>query len=369
MKHLKPCLAALLLCSFSLHARLAGDESKRKVIIDDDGFGLMHLMLLGDQSTEVLGITSVTGNTWSNRVTAYALRGVELAGRPEIPVFTGSLHPLLNTEAETERWEALYGKLTWKGVWMREWVEETIQAAPPYYGPNDPIEIEWGLPKLEPADEIAALFMIRMVRQHPGEVSIIAGGPLTNLALAQRLDPEFASLAKELVYMGGSFNPKQALENQVAAEFAREFANSPRREFNIRLDPEAAKITSRAPWRKITVVPVDPSTGTQLTPALMERIAAGAPTALAENLRSWPTGFPLWDEIAAGVWLDPSIATTSETLFVDYNTTFGPSYGDTLSWSPGYEPGLGEQKANVILSVDASKLETLIAKAVASLAP
>lgn len=356
-------LAAILLA----HAPVFSDTTKRKVIIDDDGFSLMHLMLMGHPSSEVLGITSVTGNTWSNRVSAYALRGIELAGQPEIPVFTGALHPLLNTEAETERWELLYGKLTWKGVWMKEWVEETIQEAPPYYGPNDPIEIEWGLSKLSPSPEIAALFMIRMVRKYPGEVSIVAGGPLTNLALAQRLDPEFASLAKELVYMGASFNPRQVLQNQVAAEFAREFANSPRREFNIRLDPEAARITARAPWRKITIVPIDPSTGTQLTPSLIKRIAKEAPAELADALRTWPTGFPLWDEIAAGVWLDPSITINSESLYVDYNTTFGPSYGDTLSWSPGYEPKLGEQKATVILSVDAPRLETLITNSVANL--
>ena len=48
--------------------------------------------------------------------------------------------------------------------------------------------------------------------------------------------------------MGASFNPQQVIDNQVAADFAREFANSPRREFNIRLDPEAASIVSRSPW-------------------------------------------------------------------------------------------------------------------------
>ncbi len=96
---------------------------------------------------------------------------------------------------------------------------------------------------------------------------------MTNLALAQRLDPQFASLARELIYMGGSFNPRQVLDNQSAAEFAREFANTPRREFNMRFDPEAASIMSRSPWRKITVVPVDPSTATQLTADLLARLA------------------------------------------------------------------------------------------------
>lgn len=347
---------------------LSAAAGKRKVIINDDGFGLMHLALLGSEEVEVLGLTTVSGNTWANRVTAYNLVGLEAAGRTDVPVVPGALHPLVNTELETERWETRYGRLTWKGAWMKEWVEETAQALPRYYGPNDPVEISWGLPRTVPADDIAANFMIRMVRKYPGQVTIIEGGPMTNLALAQRLDPEFASLAQELVYMGGSFNPRQTLDNPIAADFAREFANSPRREFNIRFDPEAARIVSRSPWRKITVVPVDPSTATQLTPELMAKIEAVAPPALAELLEAWPTGFPLWDEIAAAVWLDPSTVKKGEKLFVDYSTDPGAAYGDTLSWRPHYEPGLGEQLADVVLEVDREALETLLIETVSGLA-
>ncbi|GAB5561807.1 MAG: nucleoside hydrolase [Synoicihabitans sp.] len=340
----------------------------RKVLINDDGFGLMHLALLGSENVEVVGMTSVSGNTWANRVTAFNLRGLEVAGRTEVPVAAGALFPLVNTELETERWESLYGRLTWKGAWMKQWVEETAQALPVYYGPHDPVEIPWGHPELEPIDEIAANFMIRMVRKYPGQVTIIEGGPMTNLALAQRLDPEFASLAQELVYMGGSFNPRQTLDNPVAADFAREFANSPRREFNIRFDPEAAKIVSRSPWRKITVVPVDPSTSTQLTGELLAKLKAVSPPELAELLSTWPAGFPLWDEIAAAVWLDPTLVVKKESLFVDYSTAPGAGYGDTLSWRPHYEPGLGERLAEVILEIDRVALEALLIKSVGGLA-
>ena len=65
-------------------------------------------------------------------------------------------------------------------------------------------------------------------------------------ALAQRLDPEFASLVKELVIMGGSLAPRQVLEGKSASDFAREFVNTPRREFNIRFDPEAASMAAPA---------------------------------------------------------------------------------------------------------------------------
>ena len=358
---------ALKMLLFLIFFTQYSEAQKRKVIIDDDSFSLMHLMLLGADDVEVLGIASVTGNSWSGRIVPHVLRGLELIDRPNIPVVKGATYPLLNTEAQTKLWEALYGRRTWKGVWMKEWVEPTIQSLPEHYDVNAPVDVSWGNPTIEADLRIAANFLIEMVRTYPGEISIIAGGPLTNLALAQRLDPEFASLAKELVYMGSSFNPQQVIDNQAATDFAREFATSPRREFNIRLDPEAASITSRSPWPKITIIPVDPSTGTQLTAELLNRAAHAAPKEMGKVLASWEPGFPLWDEIAAAVWLDPSLIVEKERLYVDYNTQFGPSYGDTLSWREHYQPNLGEQPATVIRKVDRLGLEALLIEKLANL--
>lgn len=349
------CLA--LVAVTAAHAQ----EGKRKVIIDDEGFSLMHIMLLQAPDVEVVGITSVSGNVWANRATAFQLRGLEQMGRTDIPVVQGATYPLVNSEKATDRWETLYGKLTWRGAWMKTWVEPTTQSTPPYFGPDDPPTLAWGNPTTKPADEIAANFMIRMVHKYPGEITIVEGGPMTNLALAQRLDPQFASLAKELVYMGGSFNPHQVLDNKYAADFAREFANSPRREFNIRFDPEAASIVSRSPWKKIIVVPVDPSTATQLTADLLAKASKAATNpGIKELIAHFEPGFPLWDEIAAAVWIDPSLVTEWDTLYVDYDTQFGAAYGDTLSWRELYQPGLGEQKAQVIRAVDPKKLDALI---------
>jgi len=358
-------LACLLAMMVGTPAQAA--EAKRKVIIDDEGFSLMHMMLLEADDVEVLGLTTVSGNVWANRATAYALRGLEIIGRTDVPVVQGATYPLLNSEAQTARWETIYGKLTWKGAWMKQWAEPTAQSTPKYYGPNDPVDdLPWGVPKTKARDEIAANFMIRMVHKYPGQVTIIEGGPMTNLALAQRLDPEFASLARELVYMGGSLNPHQVLDNRSAAEFAREYANSPRREFNIRFDPESASIVARSPWKKITVVPVDPSTATQLTPELLNRLARVARPDIGAALAKWEPGFPLWDEIAAAVWLDPTLVTEHDSLFIDFNTQFGASYGDMLSWRAGYEPSLGEQKADVVRSIDPRRMEALMVKLIAN---
>lgn len=335
-------------------------QAPQKVIIDDEGFSLMHMMLLDSPAVEVVAVTSVSGNWWAPRAAAFQLRGLEIMGRTDVPVAQGAIYPLLNTEKATERWEALFGKLTWKGAWMKQWVEPTVQSTPPYYGPHDLSNLPWGAPKTRVTSTMAALTMIELVHKYPGQITIVEGGPMTNLALAQRLDPEFASLAKGLVYMGGSFNPHRVLDDQSAREFEREYANTPRREFNIRFDPEAASIVSRAPWQHITVVPADPSTATQLTPALLARAIKAATPEVGKLLGTLEPGFPMWDEIAAAVLLDPSIATEQEQLYVDYDTQFGATYGDTLSWREHYQPGLGEQKATVVRAIDPRKLEDMI---------
>jgi inosine-uridine nucleoside N-ribohydrolase len=349
----------LALVAIALGAAHAHGAQARKVILDDDGFSIAQWMIIQAPDTEVLGITTVTGNCWVKECVAHALRGLELVGRTDVPALAGATFPLVNTEKTTELWEALYGKLIWKGAWMKKWVESTVQSPPQYHAPDVVPDLPEGNPTTQASSEMAAMFMIRKVHEFPGQVSIIATGPLTNLALAQRLDPQFAQLAKELVYMGGSLNPQQKLPGVSAEQFAREYVNSPRREFNIRFDPEAASITLRAPWKKIVMVPVDPSTATELRADLLRRMSAGD-SPLAKVLRQREAGFPLWDEIASAIWLDPKLIARSESLFVDVNTQFGAGYGDMLSWSAGYEPGLGEQRETVVREVDVRGLEKLM---------
>lgn len=355
-------MRALLALLCLLSAGTATAELRRVIVDDDlDGFHAAPLMLLQAPDVEVLGISIVSGNAWRDEEVAHARRLLEIAGRPQVPVLPGAVYPLLNSEAATLRWEALHGRLVWKGAWTREWVEhDTVQSSPRYHAPDVVPALALGNPSVVPASaEIAASFLIRKVREFPGQVSIIATGPLSNLALAQRLDPEFASLARELVYMGGSLNPRQQLDSVSARQFAREFVNTPRREFNIRWDPEAARIVARAPWRKIVMVPVDPSTATELRPELLRRIGS-AGTPIARALQRHEPGFPLWDELAVAVWLQPALIRESRALYVDFDTGAGAGYGDTLSWSAGYQPGLGEREQQVVTGVDVAGVERLM---------
>jgi purine nucleosidase len=184
---------------------------KIKVIVDQDARGPATtdmqsiLIFLQSDKFDVLGITIVTGDQWVKEETQRTLRLLEIAGRTDVPVIAGAEFPLLNTKEETERWEALYGKLRYKGCWSD--FSKRPDSTPPafragYHEPDVVPPLVEGEPHIKALDEDAAHFIVRTVHKYPGEVVIWAGGPLTNIALALRLDPQVATLAKSLVLMG-----------------------------------------------------------------------------------------------------------------------------------------------------------------------
>jgi purine nucleosidase len=189
---------------------------------------------------------------------------------------------------------------------------------------------------MKPAEEDAAHFIIRMVHKYPHEVTIYAGGPFTDLAQAISIDPRVPELAQELVVMGGSLAPEVPL--------ARATAN--RREFNFWWDPEATHIVLTSAWKKVTVTPVDISIKTRLSRGMIEEIGR-ARTPVAQYLAKYADEEYMWDELAAAAWLDPGIITKEETLYLDIDISHGPSYGNTLTWGEGSQPGLGEQPVHI----------------------
>jgi inosine-uridine nucleoside N-ribohydrolase len=337
------------------------DAPREKIILDQDAFGPAGsniqglLMFIQSPRVDVLGITVISGDGWRDENVAHTLRMLEIIGRTDIPVVPGATFPLVNSMAATKRWESLYGKLVYKGCWTEVWPNTGINVKRlPYHEPTVVPPLIEGNPTTKPSPEIAANFLIRKVHEFPGQITIYAAGPMTDLALAVRLDPEFPSLVKEVVMMGGSFEP---LPN--ASPFSQEYVNTPRLEFNFRWDPEAAQIVFHSPWKKILQVPIDPTTTTALTQEMIDKIAA-VHTPLTEYLKKFAeAGYPLWDELTAAVWLDPSIITKSETVAEDVDTSFTASYGSTLSWDAQHAPDLGEQKAEVVQQVDVAKLNDL----------
>ncbi len=351
-------LAAILLTA-SCASSQAG-EARRQVIIDQDMFGPggsnmnSVLMLLQAPDVDVLGIVVSSGDGWREEEIAQTLRMLEIVGRPEVPVYAGAAFPLVNSAARMKAWERRYGPLVWKGAWT-----EAFGGQPRAEYHADPFlvpPLAAGVPALKAQAESGIAFMIRAVRQHPGRVTLWMGGALTDLALAVRQDPGFAAATRELVFMGGSFNPVAADNN-----FAEEYAHSPRREFNMLWDAEAATAVLHEAWPRVVQIPVDPTTKTFFRKDLYAEIGRAA-SPVAGYVARFGEGFPMWDELAAAVWLDPSLVKRSQKMLVDVAAGDGADYGSTLSWPLGRGPGLGEREVEVVQDVDVTRFERLTVK-------
>lgn len=363
-----PCLRpaalglAALLASLSLAggatAQTTSSPSKEKVAIffDNDFLGpgqsnIQSLIpLLRDDRVKLLGIGVVTGDAWLKEEAAHALRFLEIAERPEAPVHLGAQMPLIRTQAEMANWEARYGKVPFKGAWS------TPRPGRAYH-PQDPDLIPpmpEGEPKIKASDEDAVHALIRNVRAHPGQVTIVSAGPLTNIALALRIAPDIAPLAKEIVIEPGK------LDTAVARVTGNtDYAT----DFNFIFDPEAAHIVLTAPWKKITVMG-NVTAAAKATQQVVDRIGA-AGTPVATYVKTYARiGQPLWDEITVAVAIDRSLVTEELVARMDVDTFAGPSYGQPVVWKADMAPNAGEREVHIVRAIDVPRfVETFVAQA------
>ena len=327
--------------------------AQRLVLIDQDGSGpggsnqMAMMVLLQSPQAHVLGITMVSGNAWEPEEVQHTLRMLELIHRTDVPVVPGAIFPLLRTEAESLADRDTLGTQPWYGAWGDLAAKTSRQ---PYHSAMVLPPMDEGQPTTKPVAEDAAHFLIRQVHAHPHQVTIYAAGPLTNIALALSIDPEFAALTQGIVIMGGSLQP---------ITDDPEFATHPRHEFNFWFDPEAAHITLRAPWPRIDLTTVDISVKTHFTKEMMADIAA-AHTPAADYIAKYTGEFYyLWDELAAAAWLDPKIITAQRDLYVDVDINHGPNYGDTLTWTAANKPKRDMPLVHVQQDLDSARFNKL----------
>ena len=303
------------------------------------------LLLIQSPDVDVLGITVVTGDQWLEEEAAHTLRLLELIGRTDIPVMRGAGFPLVRNREETKVWEERYGKVAYTGAWDARWWHE------PSVVPN----LSEGQPTTKASDENAVSFLVRMVHKYPNEVTIYEGGPMTNLALAISMDPQFPALARELVFMGGSLNPDTDYP---------EFAENPRHEFNFWFDPEAAQIVLRAPWKKIVCTPTDISIKVRLSPQLVKRIGTSqsAPAQYVQRFYQGEFGADfMWDELAAAAWLDPTIITKKKPRYMSVDLDKGAGYGNTLTADTKDPANPHAQLVDIQLDLDKEKFYEMFA--------
>ena len=197
------------------------------IIIDtdpghDDAFAI--LLALASPEVEVRGITTVAGNVPVAVTAANARRVVELAGRPEIPVYVGAERPLLRAAMH----------------------------APDIHGESGMDGYAWPAPVRPPEEEHVLDFLVRSLRAVEGDkITLVVLGPQTNIALLLRRAPELAGRIRRIVCMGGGFFE--------GGNYA------PAAEFNILVDPEAAAIVFGA-GIELVAMPID-CTNRALSPA------------------------------------------------------------------------------------------------------
>ena len=205
--------------------------SRKLIILTDPGQdqAAAILMILGQpQAFDVLGLVATAGNINLDHTIANCLKLMELAGRPEIPVFAGCPQPLIRPLVMAEH----------------------VHGPTGLDGPDLPV------PKIKAQDKHGVDFIIDTIRAHPGEVTICSLSPLTNLAVALRKAPDIAEKIVEIVAMLGAYF---------------EVGNiTPSAEFNCYVDPEAADIVLKAGIRT-TLLPLDVTHRMRSTP---ERLAA-----------------------------------------------------------------------------------------------
>ncbi|AXB78847.1 nucleoside hydrolase [Novosphingobium sp. P6W] len=350
-------LVLLVALALAQNAALAAAAERKRtpelVIYDNDwsvstgGKGYVSqpalAILLADPNFRILGLTSVSGDYWRDEGVASLLRFLELIGAPGVPVHNGAVLPLVNSAARHADWEARFGKAYWSGAWNDAERDPFAHAQ----GPWMIIPPREGMPTLKPATQNAVSFLIEAVHRHPGAVTIYAEGPLTNIALALRQDPAFASLVRRIIIQGSSVGA------------AHEGADK-RAEFNFQFDPEAADIVLTAPWREAVLLG-DISNRTELTPALLARMARiDTPAGRYATANASP-GLPLWSQLGAAIIVDPAIVREAVPAVVAVSLDHGAEYGRTRSWPAGHAqaPALGQRAVSIVTQVDSARLADL----------
>jgi len=260
----------------------------QKLILDcdtgtDDAVAIMLAAL--HPGLELLGVTTVNGNVEVARCTDNSLRTLDWIGRGEIPVYEGLAKPIVRGDFPVPR---------------------AVNRNPGVHMETLPLpEARQGKQALS-----APEFLVRAFRESPGEIVLVAVGPLSNLAAAIALDPAFARNAAELIIMGGAIDKSNV---------------TPSAEFNIWADPEASAVVLAADFPKITLVPLDAThqaliSLTQCEELRALRTHAGEATAdlVAFRIKGYeanqPTGTPqsapVHDALCIAALIDPSVITT-----------------------------------------------------------
>jgi purine nucleosidase len=300
VRHLRiPVVLTLFLFQLSLTSALT-QSSFRRVIIDTDpgtDDAMAIILALNSPEFKVEALTIVPGNVDARQGLENALKIVSLAGRCDVVVAGGAQHPLNQKLITAQFW----------------------------HGKNGLANVELPASKCKADPRFGPDLIIEMIHRYPHEITLIPVGPLTNIALAVSKDPSITALVKDIVIMGGSISGGNV--NGAA-------------EANIYNDPEAAQIVFNAGWM-VTMVGSDVGERTLITRKYLAElqsshgpqsdfIAKIADFYLTRSEKSGYSGAAMYDPLAVGIALDPTLGTLKE-MHVDVETKGEFTRGETVA--------------------------------------
>ena len=320
-------------------------DSDYNTLSDDGQLGVMAAQLQAQGRIEVLGITVVSGNQWLKQGVADALKSMERLGVADrIGVYAGANYALAHPYPEIQQELAQFpGGDGYLGAWSTPEPTSDAQLIAPPDGFATHTQVQ---------SKSAVDFIVDSVKANPNQVTILAIGPPTNIALAARQHPEIVPMIKQIVYMGGAFDVPG---NTTATA-----------EFNWWFDPEAAREVLRLPIKQ-TVVPLDVTDTVKMDKTVYDRIAHDPTrqtiiTQLFKQLNGYgfdgKNGFEtnpnyttdIWDTLTIAWLMDPSFATQTEERWVDVDTSFGANDGKATGYASS--PPAGLQKMTIIKRFD-----------------
>lgn len=349
----------------SRHQERQTNVTRPKVILDNDWStaGFIPFLQVLKANWDILGIVSDTSNSWALQCGLHALATLEVGNLSCIPVYRGADYPILSTPGLYTAWADVHGPLEWEGAFApMNLTNEALGNDPTSGDPNriSRSALKEGFPNTTFASDIsAAEFMVQQVRKYPGEISIYAAGAMTNVALAARIDPNFARNAKELVIMGGyiDVNLLQTTGSLLLADLQSDI--------NLMIDPEGSKIALTAPFPRI-VIAGNVANQVMSTQDFLDEIYEVKNPYTELMHKYYGTEFPFWDETAAAVMVDPEIVRNSTQFYLDVDTSYGsPTYGNIHAYQKGLAPRVQTlQLVDYVLEIDGEALKEGIKEAV-----
>lgn len=359
-------LVCILVLALSSQSALAAMEDynivtsaeTHKVIFDtdmgyfgDDTYALF-ILLQADAAgyIDLLGVTSVGANVTIAEGTTAILNQLEAVGRDDIPVYMGTDIPLMGLHDDATI--AANGLKRIKSMQKVLDYGDTIS----YDNLGDLENETWGYSSLKPQEKSAWEFMIDSVHEYPGQVTIIAVGACTNVALAIKEDPTFAENTAGIYYMGGAIDVPGN--------------DTPCAERNWYYDPEAVDICLQANFPLQVVVPHDISFNQKLTKDLVEKIVNAGDTPYTQLVEeyAYPTFVEtpdrkqsLWDAQVPGIFLCPDLISVSDQRDIAMETNMGYTYGESVAWAAGTGPSTSAT-CTVVYDVDTEAYWSFVAE-------